>query len=32
MSELISGKAISATINEELRKEVEQLKTKGIEP
>ena len=32
MSELISGKVIGASINEELRKEVDQLKTKGIEP
>ncbi|MED5435377.1 MAG: bifunctional methylenetetrahydrofolate dehydrogenase/methenyltetrahydrofolate cyclohydrolase FolD [SAR324 cluster bacterium] len=32
MSELISGKVISASINEELRKEVDQLKTNGIEP
>ena len=32
MSELISGKIISAQINEELCLEVKQLKTKGIEP
>ena len=32
MSELISGKVIGASINEELRKEVDQLKTTGIEP
>jgi len=32
MSELISGKVIGASINEELRKEVDQLKTNGIEP
>ena len=32
MSELISGKVIGASINEELRKEVNQLKTNGIEP
>ena len=32
MSEIISGKIISAQINEELRLEVKQLKTKGIEP
>ena len=32
MSELISGKIISAQINEELCVEVKQLKTKGIEP
>ena len=32
MSELISGKAIGASINEELRKEVDQLKLNGIEP
>ena len=32
MSDLISGKVIGASINEELRKEVDQLKTKGIEP
>ena len=32
MSELISGKAISATINERLQKEVHELKVKGIEP
>ncbi|MEC7886998.1 MAG: bifunctional methylenetetrahydrofolate dehydrogenase/methenyltetrahydrofolate cyclohydrolase FolD [SAR324 cluster bacterium] len=32
MSELISGKVIGASINEELRKEVHQLKTNGIEP
>ena len=32
MGELISGKAISASINEELRKEVEKLKSNGIEP
>ena len=32
MSKLISGKAIGASINEELRKEVDQLKTNGIEP
>ncbi|MEE3265877.1 MAG: bifunctional methylenetetrahydrofolate dehydrogenase/methenyltetrahydrofolate cyclohydrolase FolD [SAR324 cluster bacterium] len=32
MSELISGKVIAASINEELRKEVDQLKTNGIEP
>ena len=32
MSEIISGKIISAQINRELRKEVDQLKTKGIEP
>jgi methylenetetrahydrofolate dehydrogenase (NADP+)/methenyltetrahydrofolate cyclohydrolase len=32
MSKLISGKAISASINEELRKEVDQLKSNGIEP
>ncbi len=32
MSELISGKIISAQINEELCREVKQLKTKGIEP
>ena len=32
MSELISGKAIGASINEELRKEVDVLKSNGIEP
>ncbi|MCH2284124.1 MAG: bifunctional 5,10-methylene-tetrahydrofolate dehydrogenase/5,10-methylene-tetrahydrofolate cyclohydrolase, partial [SAR324 cluster bacterium] len=32
MSEIISGKIISAQINRELRTEVDQLKTKGIEP
>ena len=32
MSELISGKVIGASINEELRKEVDQLKINGIEP
>ena len=32
MSDLISGKIISAQINEELCLEVKQLKTKGIEP
>ena len=32
MSKLISGKAIGASINEELRKEVDQLKSNGIEP
>ena len=32
MSELISGKAIGTSINDELRKEVEQLKSNGIEP
>ena len=32
MSELISGKVIGASINEELRKEVDQLKISGIEP
>jgi len=32
MSELISGKAISAKINDKLKIEVEQLKLKGIEP
>ena len=32
MSELISGKIISTQINEELCLEVQQLKTKGIEP
>ena len=32
MSELISGKVIGASINEELRKEVDQLKSNGIEP
>ena len=32
MSEIISGKIISAQINEELCLEVKQLKTKGIEP
>ena len=32
MSEIISGKIISAQINRELRQEVDQLKTKGIEP
>lgn len=32
MSELISGKDISTEINEELRKEIEKLKSKGIEP
>ena len=32
MSELISGKEIGASINEELRKEVDQLKSNGIEP
>ena len=32
MSDLISGKIISAQINEELYLEVKQLKTKGIEP
>jgi methylenetetrahydrofolate dehydrogenase (NADP+)/methenyltetrahydrofolate cyclohydrolase len=32
MSKLISGKVISASINEELRKEVDQLKSNGIEP
>ncbi|MEC8981157.1 MAG: bifunctional methylenetetrahydrofolate dehydrogenase/methenyltetrahydrofolate cyclohydrolase FolD [SAR324 cluster bacterium] len=32
MSELISGKVIGASINEELRKEVHQLKINGIEP
>ena len=32
MSKLISGKEIGASINEELRKEVDQLKTNGIEP
>lgn len=32
MSELISGKAIGAIINEKLFKEVEKLKLKGIEP
>jgi len=32
MSELISGKAISAKINDKLKNEVEQLKLKGIEP
>lgn len=32
MSKLISGKAIGAIINEELRKEVDQLKSNGIEP
>ena len=32
MSELISGKAIGASINDELRKEVDLLKLKGIDP
>ena len=32
MSEIISGKIISAQINRELRQEVDQLKTKGIKP
>ena len=32
MSELISGKVIGASINEELRKEVDVLKSNGIEP
>ncbi|MBC8257913.1 MAG: bifunctional methylenetetrahydrofolate dehydrogenase/methenyltetrahydrofolate cyclohydrolase FolD [SAR324 cluster bacterium] len=32
MSELISGKIISAQINDELRQEVDLLKAKGIEP
>ena len=32
MSELISGKMISAQINEELRNEVEHLKDRGVEP
>ena len=32
MSELISGKLISAQINDELRNEVENLKKKGVEP
>jgi methylenetetrahydrofolate dehydrogenase (NADP+)/methenyltetrahydrofolate cyclohydrolase len=32
MSKLISGKEIGASINEELRKEVDQLKSNGIEP
>ena len=32
MSELISGKIISAQINEELRNEVEHLKDRGVEP
>ena len=32
MSELISGKIISAQINEELRNEVEYLKDRGVEP
>jgi methylenetetrahydrofolate dehydrogenase (NADP+)/methenyltetrahydrofolate cyclohydrolase len=32
MSKLISGKTIGASINEELRKEVDQLKSNGIEP
>ena len=32
MSELISGKAIGTSINDELRKEVEKLKSNGIEP
>ncbi|GIT06818.1 MAG: hypothetical protein CM1200mP30_04480 [Pseudomonadota bacterium] len=32
MSELISGKIISAQINEELRNEVEFLKDRGVEP
>ena len=32
MSELISGKIISAHINEELRNEVEHLKARGVEP
>ena len=32
MSKLISGKVIGASINEELRKEVDQLKSNGIEP
>lgn len=32
MSEIISGKVISASINEKLREEVEQLKANGIEP
>jgi len=32
VSDLISGKIISAQINEELCLEVKQLKTKGIEP
>ena len=32
MSELISGKIISAQINEELRIEVEHLKARGVEP
>ena len=32
MSEVISGKIISAQINEELRNEVEHLKARGVEP
>ena len=32
MSELISGKMISAQINEEMRNEVEHLKDRGVEP
>ena len=32
MSKLISGKALGAIINEELRKEVDQLKANGVEP
>ena len=32
MSELISGKMISAQINDELRNEVENLKKRGVEP
>ena len=32
MSELISGKIISAQINEELRNEVGNLKERGVEP